>query len=151
MKLADLLSEDRVVIPLESSDKDGVLKELVTACAISLGISDTDQLLKKVREREEIKTTGVGKGVALPHAVWDGVDGVQLTLGVAPEGLDFDSYDADPVFLVFLIVTHGMTTSYLTVLERVAKLFLDERDWRKILAAASPAEVLELLRDIDAG
>lgn len=149
MKLVDLLSKDRVVIPLESREKDGVLKELVAACAESLGIAEVDGLLRKVREREEIKTTGVGKGVALPHAIWDGVDGVKLTLGVAPEGLDFDAFDADLVYLVFLIVTEGMTTSYLTVLERVAKLFLDEPAWRQLLQAGSAAEVLNLLDEID--
>ena len=149
MKLVDLLSEDRIVLPLISTTKDGAIRELVEAFSKSARIEDSEALLRKVEEREKLKTTGVGNGVALPHAVFAGVNDVQMALGIAPDGLDFDAFDAGPVFLVFLIVTPGINTPYLTVLEHVAGIFLDNRPWKTILEAGTPAEALAAIEDLN--
>ncbi|HHM24309.1 MAG TPA: PTS sugar transporter subunit IIA [Bacteroidetes bacterium] len=148
MKLADLLSEEVVKIPLENTEKEKVIEELVDVLVGSGKVHDKEAVLKAVMEREKVMSTGVGDGVAIPHGKAEGVEDVVAAFGVAREDIDFESIDEKPVRLVFLLVAPPNATGpHLKALSRVSRL-LNKKEFREqLLKAKSPKEVLELIQE----
>ena len=107
MDLASLLSKDTVKVPLEAVDKEEAIAELLELLVRSGQVADRDALLDALYEREEKGSTGIGAGVAIPHAKHEGLEGVALAVGVSPDGIEFDAADGRPVHLVFLVVAEA--------------------------------------------
>ena len=105
MNLLDILDEQVVMTDLEATDKQGVIEELAAALKTSGKISDLDGVLQAVIEREKIMSTGIGKGVAIPHGKCDAVKELAGVLGIKKEGIDFAALDEQPVYLFFLLVS----------------------------------------------
>ncbi len=98
------LTPERIVLPLRSRDKEGVVRELAEVTARSVGRGGrTDELADAVLEREGVLSTGIGGGVALPHARTAVVSELALAAGTVPGGVDFAALDGRPVRLVFLL------------------------------------------------
>lgn len=148
MKLADLLNEDLIKIPLEKKDKDDVIAELIDLLVASGKIKNKEIVYKAVMEREKVMSTGVGDGVAIPHGKAEGVDDVMAAFGITKEEIDFQSIDEKPVHLVFLLVASTEATGpHLKALSRVSRL-LNKKEFRnKLLDANSSLEVMEMIRD----
>ncbi|OHB99993.1 MAG: hypothetical protein A2Z58_00250, partial [Planctomycetes bacterium RIFCSPHIGHO2_12_42_15] len=109
-------------------------------------VTDEIDLLKKVIEREKIKSTGIGGGIGIPHAQTTGVTDTIACLGTSGQGIEFNSLDDKPVHLVFLIATKERTNStYLGLLSRIARLFIDESFKQRIIKSASPEEIMNLI------
>ena len=107
MDLASLLSIDTVKVPLEAADKVEAIAELLELLVRSGQVADRDALLDALYEREEKGSTGIGAGVAIPHAKHEGLEGVALAGGASPDGIEFDAADGRPVHLVFLVVAEA--------------------------------------------
>jgi fructose-specific phosphotransferase system IIA component len=123
MTLIDLVVDKIVKIPLESKDKPDVLRELVQKLKDAEEINDVDSALKAVREREDKQSTGLTDGIAVPHAKTDAVSRLKLAIGIAPEGIDFDSVDKQPSKLIFLLLAPpGMSGPHVEALAEIAKL-----------------------------
>ena len=90
MALIDLVSVDIVKIPLDSTDKPDVLRELVQVLKDAGGIEDFDTALKAVQDREDKQSTGLERGIAVPHGKTDAVSSLKLVIGIAPQGIDFE-------------------------------------------------------------
>ena len=148
MKLADLLNEDLIKIPLQKKDKDEVIAELIDLLVASGKIKNKETVYKAVMEREKVMSTGVGDGVAIPHGKADGVDDVVAAFGISKEEIDFLSIDEKPVHLVFLLVASPEATGpHLKALSRVSRL-LNKKEFRsKLLNANSSFEVMEMIRE----
>ena len=147
MKLCDALAGDRIALNLTSSDRDGAIRELIEMIGRSVRLPDPNALLGLILEQEAIKTSGVDQHVAIPHARSDDIEGVVAALGVSGEGIDFQSLDGQPVHLIFLILSSEISMpAYMSVLSRTARIFDREEIRRQILAAASPDEVMEIIR-----
>ncbi|MDA0337790.1 MAG: PTS sugar transporter subunit IIA [bacterium] len=150
MKLCDALNADRVVLDLAADDKVGVLQELLSRAGSALGLVDTGPLLQRVLDREAICSTAVNRGVAIPHARSPEIEGVDANLGIHRQGLDYDSPDGQPVHLVFLVLSSEIATpAYLSVLGRIARIFHREDMQQKLLAAASPQDIIQAIADQD--
>jgi len=107
MDLASLLSTDTVKVPLEAVDKEEAIAELLELLVRSGQVADRDALLDALYEREQKGSTGIGAGVAIPHAKHEGLEGVALAVGASPDGIEFDAADGRPVHLVFLVVAEA--------------------------------------------
>ena len=102
MKLSKFSEENLIQFKLSASSKDEVIKELVDTIATSNMVKDADLLLNDVLERENLVTTGVGYGVAFPHAKTRAVKGIVIAFGRSVKGIEFDAMDHQPVKLFFL-------------------------------------------------
>lgn len=148
MKLSDVLTEDRIIININGKDKYDVLEKMVHIAKTSEKVKDVENLLKKVLEREKIKSTGIGGGIGIPHAQTSGVTDIIACLGVSEQGVEFNSIDGKPVHLILLIATKERTNNtYLGLLSRIARLFIDEPFKQRIIKSTSPEEIINLIRE----
>lgn len=150
MKLSKFCDENLVTFNLDASTKEEAIDQLVELAGSSSMIKDKDQLLKDVKEREELVTTGVGYGVAFPHAKTRSVKGIVIAFGRSENGVDFDAMDHQPVHLFFLIAApEDAIGAHLNVMARLSYLMKSEENRSKLQAATSPGDVLALIDKVD--
>lgn len=151
MLLSELLTIDRIKIPLEAVSKEDLLRELVSIVATTDGISDEDAVLQAVRERESILSTGIGHGVAIPHGKSAAVPELRMAAGRAASPVDFDALDGQPVALFFLLV--GPETAagpHIKALSRISRIVRRDDVRDRLIAASTPDEFLKALQDAEA-
>ena len=147
MKLSDALAPDRIELNLSSTEKVQAIQEMVALMAQSASTPDPEMLVERILDQEAIKSTGVGDGVAIPHARADEIEGVMAALGIVRSGLDFESIDGQPTHLIFLILSsEAALSAYLSVLGRTARIFHSEEMIQKVMEATSAKEVMDLIR-----
>ncbi|MBW1685132.1 MAG: PTS sugar transporter subunit IIA [Deltaproteobacteria bacterium] len=151
LRLADYLQEDRVLWELPSLDKPSFLKALAAEAAARIPAVDEEELLARLLEREEERSTGVGGGLALPHARVSGLERTVLLVGRVRDGLDFGAPDGRPVDLLFVLLSPADARSeHLRLLARVARIFAPEGILEKLRAAPGPKQLFQLLLEEDA-
>lgn len=146
MKLRDILSEERIKIPLENSIKEKIIGEMVELIDKSQKMRNKSQMLKAVLDREAVMSTGVGDEVAIPHGKADGVEDVVAALGITKEPVDFNSLDEKPVRLVWLLVgPQDKTGPHLKALSRISRL-MHKKDFReKLIKTKTPKDMIEAI------
>jgi mannitol/fructose-specific phosphotransferase system IIA component (Ntr-type) len=149
--LADLLSPDRVKIPLESTDKFGVIGELCAHLAAVSGVpEDEDEIREAILDREAVLSTGIGGGVAIPHGKSETVDDLILVAGTTKNAIDFDALDARPVRLVLMLVgPESAAGLHVKILSRISRVLRSRNLRNSLVAAASAREFLSILRDAE--
>jgi PTS system nitrogen regulatory IIA component len=148
--LTELLTPDRVLVPLSARDKSGVIAEL-TRHLIDQSGGSYPEVLGAVEEREAVLSTGIGFGVAIPHARSSAVSQLTLVCGVSPEPVPFDSIDGEPVRLFFLIVgPESSAGQHVKVLSRIARLVRHENLRDRLCDAKTPDEFYDALLDAEA-
>jgi PTS system fructose-specific IIC component len=146
MKLSKFCGEDLISFELRAQTKDETIKELVDLASKSKLVKDPDQLLKDILEREKLVTTGVGYGVAFPHAKSKAIRGIIIAFGRSKKGVDFDSMDKKAVNLFFLIAApEDAIGAHLNVMARLSFLMKSEKNRDKLMKIKSPKELLEVL------
>lgn len=150
MKLADFVCNDAVTPNLESSDRDGVIRELVNAISLAGKIpkSRSKEIAEAVIKREGEASTGIGKGVAVPHVKHSSVKNVVAVVGCTKDGVDFSSLDKEPVYTVILLLSPEKDPDkHLQAMENIFKN-LQKDDFRCFLRQAQTAEAIhEVLVD----
>jgi len=147
MALIDLIVEDIVKIPLASLDKPDVLRELVQILKDADKVEDFDGALKAVQEREDKMSTGLQDGIAVPHGKTPVVSSLQLAIGIAPTGIDFDALDGNPTKLFFLLLAPpDQAGPHVQALAEIAKLAQSKAFCRALVGAESAADVVELMK-----
>ena len=142
MKLTDILSPTCVKVPLAASDKSGVIVELIDLLVANGLTHDRDGLLVPVLAREATRTTGIGHGLAIPHAKSDNVSKLVMAVGKPAEPIDFDSIDREPVTVVVLLVgPPDQTGPHIQALARISRLMLMDK-FRSAVARAQSADEL---------
>ena len=150
MRLEDFLSQDMVTPDLSAEDKRGVLEEMVDKLVGKVDDLDRDHLIELLLAREKLGSTGIGYGVAIPHAKLDGVDRTLVTFGRSAGGIDFQSMDDKPAHLFFLIFApEGATTVHLKVLARISQLLKDASFREKLMNAPSREELYRIIIESD--
>ena len=147
MRLREFFSEEAINLDLQSSTKDDVLKELVGLLKLDDKAEQT--LVKMLKRRETLGSTGIGQNIAIPHCRALAVSRLRVAFGRKPQGLDFNAIDGKPVHYFFLIVAPPLEVSnqYLPVLGKIAQ-FAKEPDVPGTLAKLGSAqEFLKLLED----
>lgn len=150
--LCDLLRPASVVLELEASHKQGVLAELLSLLAADQPREVQEAVLEALIQREEAGSTGIGDGVAIPHARTPAVQAIRMAAGVSQEGLDFQSLDSQPVHLFFLILTPASAAgAHLKLLAQLTRL-LRSANLRETLRSATTAqEFCQILRSAASG
>lgn len=139
MKLSDIVDKKLVTINLRARDKRGALREMVEILYKSKRIKDPSKVLNALLEQEAIDTTGIGQGVAFPHARIDGLKGPVALLAVSQRGVDFKAKDGHPVYLFFLFLAPVEETSlHLQILSKVEAIFTDKLLCYSLRRAGTP-------------
>jgi fructose-specific phosphotransferase system IIA component len=150
MKLSKFCGEDLISFELKRESKNEVISELVDLASKSKLVKDGNDLLKDIIEREKLVTTGVGYGVAFPHAKSKAVKGIVIAFGRSKKGVDFDSMDKKPVHLFFLIAApEDAIGAHLNVMARLSYLMKSEKNRDKLMKIKSPKELLEVLDSVE--
>lgn len=146
MRITDLLKPEGIKIGGAPANKDEAIDELVDLMANEGNVIDKDAYAAAVREREAQFSTGLGDGIAIPHAKTDAVSAPGLAAMVVPGGVDFDSADGEPATLLFLIAAPaGGADVHLEVLSRLSTLLLNPDFCASLRAAQTPEEVRALV------
>jgi len=149
--LSELLKEDRIRVPLGSRTKDDLLRELVELATPGSGPETVETILAAVRDREQLLSTGIGSGVAIPHGKTPVVDQLIMAAGVTGEPVDFDALDGQPVELLFLLIgPESASGAHIKVLSRISRLLRREELRERLREATSGTEFLRVVRASEA-
>ncbi len=148
--LHELFTPSRIACRLESEDKPEVFEELVDLLVSQYGINSRDEILDAIRRREEKMSTGIKKGIAIPHAKTRFTRGVIGVLGMTDRGIDYESLDGEPVHLLFLLVSSEEDAgTHLAVLKKIALLVENADFYREMLAAGDPQKANRIIRKFE--
>ncbi|OGC92433.1 MAG: hypothetical protein A2142_03950 [candidate division Zixibacteria bacterium RBG_16_48_11] len=150
MKLSKFCEENLISFDLKGKSKDEIINELVDLTSRSKLVKDREELYKAVVEREKLVTTGVGYGVAFPHAKTKAVKGIVVAFGRSQAGVDFEAMDRKPVHLFFLIAApQDAIGAHLNVMARLSYVMKNEQVRERMLKIFSPKELLEILDSVE--
>ena len=146
MLLTQILHPNSVKVPVESTDKEDTITELVDLLAANGLFSDRDVALDAVLTRERTQSTGTGSGIAIPHGKCDAVKELVMAIGIAHNPIEFESIDGKPVTIIILLVSPANQTGpHIQALARISRLMLNEEFKAKLEKASSAEEVYDLL------
>lgn len=153
MKISEILTPDRVYLDISFSDRNGLIKELVERLSESEEVKDVQLLLKDVLTREELDTTAIGDGIAIPHARTDAVSSFIIGMAVSKTPIDFCSKDGCGVNMVFLMGTPKVSglNRYLRMLANLTRLLQHRSVRESLLAANSSEEIIEIFKKAEEG
>ena len=149
MKLIELLNSKAISADLKAQNKRDVVSELVDLLVASGDIKKADRsvILKKLNEREVLGSTGIGKGVGIPHAKCPAVKKMVAAIGVSKKGVDFKSLDGDPAHLFFLLIAPGANPGpHLKALAKISRLLDDKFVRDRLRASKTPQEILNIVK-----
>ena len=146
-KLSAMLVQDAIVLDLKAQDKIGVIRELAELLIKQAMIANPEEFYSAILKRENLESTGIGQGIAIPHARTKAVKQLVLAFGRSLSGVDFSSLDGKPCYDVFLIAApEEKKSEYIATLARLSK-FLRREEVRTDLASARGAEeVIEIIK-----
>ena len=147
MRLREFFAEDAINLQLQSTAKDDVLKELVGL--LKLDDKSEQTLVKMLKRRETLGSTGIGQNIAIPHCRALAVNRLRVAFGRKLDGIDFNAIDGKPVHYFFLIVAPPLEVSnqYLPVLGKIAQFAKEADVPRKLLELRDPADFLKLIEE----
>ncbi|MBO6739588.1 MAG: PTS sugar transporter subunit IIA [Phycisphaerales bacterium] len=152
MKLTEIISPDSIRIPLQSTERNEIIAELIDTL-IAAGAADAsirEELLEKVLERERKHSTGFGRGVAVPHVKHKSIEKMTAAIGVSSKGIDFNSLDKQPVYTVFLLLSpQSRPEEHLQAMELIFKNLSKDTFRRELRQADDAAKIHSLLDDAD--
>ena len=135
MFLHEVFPLERIKVNLEAEDKDEAFEELVDYFCHSYVTNAREKLLDAIQKREAKMSTGIYKGIAIPHGNTDAVNTIRGVLGISHKGIDYDALDGEPVYLLFMIfVPHEETEMHLQILKCMAELFEDPQFYADLLS-----------------
>jgi len=147
MGLATLIGPDLIFPELGGSDRPTVLRNLAERVAGAGRVDDADRLYQKLWEREQLGSTGIGTGVAVPHCKMKGIDRPVMAVGVTPKAIDFGAVDGKPVAVFFLVVSpEDEPAAHLRALAEISRWARADRHVERIRKARSADAIFELLR-----
>lgn len=149
MKLSALLSSDRIILELRSTDRAGAISEIIDLVERRELLNDLcrDTVLEKLNSREDQNSTGIGSGVAIPHAFCDELDEVICVFARSQAGVEFEAIDHAPVhFIVLFLVPQKDYCMHLQTLAAIAKMFKNCGVRQQLMEAESREEILTIFQ-----
>jgi len=153
MKLLEFLVPEAITVDLKATDKEGVIREIVGRLrdARALAANDCESVIKAILSREELGSTGIGRGVAVPHTRHPSVDKLVACIATSKKGVDFASLDDQPAFVFFLLISPpNQPGPHLRALDNAARYMRDDNFVDSLRAANSSENVISLIREMDA-
>ncbi len=152
MNFADFICKDAIRTDLQSTDKEAVIREMVTSLqeAGSVSAANFESIVQAILKREELGSTGIGRGVAVPHTKHPTVDKLSGAVAVSEGGVDFSSLDGEPVHLLFLLVSPpDRPGDHLRALENISRRLRDDSFCRFLVQSKTSEDVWQLLDEAD--
>lgn len=144
MRISELLSKDTIILDLASTNKEQVINELADTLDKAGYLKNVEDFKKAIWNREKQSTTGIGEGIAIPHAKTDSVNQPALVFGRSKEGIDYESLDQKPAHLFFMIAaSEGANQDHLQTLSRLSTMLMDETFREALLKAETKEEILK--------
>ncbi|MFM7207620.1 MAG: PTS sugar transporter subunit IIA [Planctomycetaceae bacterium] len=153
MKFSDFVANEAIRSQVHASTKEGVIREMAQSLVDSgsIAAADLEGIVKAIMKREDLGSTGIGRGVAVPHTKHPSVSRLVGTVAVSPSGIDFQSLDGEPVQLFFLLVSPpDRPGDHLRALENISRQLRDDAFCRLLKSAKSPVDIQHLLEEADA-
>ena len=151
MVLTQILEPQCVKVPLQGTDKESAITELVDLLDAGKLLTDKNDVLQAVLSRESTRSTGIGSGIAIPHGKCKGIKDLVMAIGISRQGIDFQSIDGKPVHIIVLLVSPiDRTGPHIQALARISRLMLDEEFKNKLQNAKSSQELYDLINDKEA-
>lgn len=152
MKFADFVCFKALIPQLKATERDGAIAELVTSLdkAAKLGKGNCKKIIKAVIKREKEASTGMGKGVAVPHVKQPAVKNMVAAVGLSSSGIDFSALDKKPVYSVILLLSPvDEPDKHLQAMENIFRHLQKERFRKFLRQCQSPEQIEDLLREAD--
>ena len=151
MKISDLLIKDRINLDVQSSDKTGIIRELAKLHESTGVLNDYEGYVNALMAREAQSSTGIGEGIAIPHAKTEFVKEPALAMGRKKEGIEYDSLDGEPATLFFMIAApDGANNTHIETLARLSQLLLDDDFKAALENTATADEVVDIINKAEA-
>ncbi|MFN2340174.1 MAG: PTS sugar transporter subunit IIA [Halanaerobium sp.] len=149
MEVNEFINQNLIKMDLQSTDKESVIKEMIEIMVENEIITDKEEVIKKAMEREAKGTTGVGKGVAIPHVKSNSVKRSAVAFGRSDKGIDYESMDDKPGHLFFLItVPEESHDEHLKLLALLSRNLVHDNFRDSLLKAKNAKEVMSILENI---
>ncbi len=150
MRLADILTANRIATGIEPTDKGNALRTLAQLLAVGHARLDQDRVFNVLCDRERLVSTGVGAGVAIPHGRIDDLDTLEAAVAICPKGVAFDSVDGKPVqIFVAVLAPNGNPAVQLKTLAGVARVLKDDGVRTRLLQAQDGQQVLDIIAEAE--
>lgn len=147
MKISDLLTEDLVVTNLPGSTKEDIINGIIDVVGASPKVLDKEKVRTAVFEREQIMSTGVGDGFAIPHGKTDAVSDIVAAFAITADPIDYESLDEKPVRLVFLLVSKvNMVGPHIKLLSRISRLMNKPEFRNRLFDVKAPKDIIEMFK-----
>ncbi len=147
ISVSGLLPAEVIAAKMDVKNRNEVFEGLVDLLAEAGKVEDPDEALKAVKDREDILSTGIGNGVAIPHAKTDAVDGLVAAFGRVEQGVDFKSLDGKPARLIFLLLSpQGEAGLHVRALARISRMLKNTQFRSRLLEAGSVEEIIEIIQ-----
>jgi nitrogen PTS system EIIA component len=145
MALIDLITEDVIKLPIVSTSKPEVIRELAELLYKAGKIDDVEPVYDGLMKRESLGSTGLENGIAVPHCKTAAVKELTLALGLAPQGIEFESIDEQPSKLFFcMLAPPDQSGPHIEALAEIARMTQSQAFCRTLMSSATPKEVVEL-------
>jgi PTS system nitrogen regulatory IIA component len=149
MKILDVLHKEAILTDLKSTDKRGVIEELIEPIVHLTG-NTADELVRVLMDRERLGSTGIGGGIGIPHGKLKTIDSLVVGFGLSRKGVDFESMDGRPTHIFFLLLTPENSTGlHLKLLARISKILKNDLFKEKLINAADREEIHAVIKDED--
>lgn len=152
MKFADFVSREAIRADLNADDKEGLIREMAQALldAGKIAAGELESIVRAIMKREELGSTGIGRGVAVPHTKHPSVSQLLGTVAVSQHGVDFDSLDGEKVQLFFLLISPpDRPGDHLRALENISRQLRNDSFCKFLKQAKSADEIWQLLNEAD--
>lgn len=148
MKPVVMYTDKRYIRKLKSKNKLKAIEELAVVFRESTACDNVDELISALKEREQIMSTGIGFGIAIPHARISSVKEMVFAIGISKNGIDFDSIDSKPVNLIILVAAgERQHKEYLKLLSSIMSILKKEMVKERIIQSGTPEEILTILQE----
>ena len=147
LKISDHLKLEAIMMEMRAKEKIAAINELVAHMVKNKLVSDGKEFIKALAKRENLESTGIGDGIAIPHARTNAVEDLVLAFARSPKGIDFSSIDGKPSHIIFLIASpEGKKSEYILALAKLSRL-LRKRAVRDLLRQAKdPVEIMDIIK-----
>ena len=146
MNLTEILDERAINLALDGTSMEEIVGGLVDVLAATDVITDREAVIRDILRREEVMSTGIGGGIAIPHAQSEGATKLAVALGRSRREVDFNALDGRPVQIFFLVVGPPERGGYIRVLARISRLLYSGELQRRLGQARTAADAMELIR-----
>ena len=152
MKILDFLHEKDIIVGLHSTGKKDSITELIDRLISSGRIKkkDKSKIIKALMDREELGSTGIGQGIAIPHAKSNRIKGIICAFGNSKKGIAFDALDGEPVYIIFLLLAEQDSSGvHLKALAKISRLLKDKFFRQGLRQSESSEEVVNIIKKED--